>query len=124
MRRLVSISMVAVLAGWLATPIAGAYFFACDMKCCHRAAAKPDCSHMEDMEASGNAQSGPEVYAGSSACPGKCCVKGRSIQFGLAAPALASISYSQQIFSPFPGSFSPSLRLQYGHQGRAPPHTV
>ena len=53
MRRLISISMVAVLAGWLAMPLAGAHFSACNMMCCRRTVAKPHCSHMEDMEASG-----------------------------------------------------------------------
>ena len=124
MRRLISISMVAVLAAWLAIPLAGAHFSACNMKCCRRAAAKPHCSHMEDMEASGNAESGPEVYPDSSACPGKCCVKNTSIQFGLAAPGSASISAPPQIVSPSLVSFTFWLQPQYGHHGRAPPHTV
>ena len=124
MRRLISIAMVAVLAGWLAIPLAGAHFSACNMICCRRTVAKPHCSHMEDMEASGSAQSGPEVYAGSKACPGKCCVKGTSIQFGLAVPGLASIFSAPKFFSPFLSSISPWLRPQYSRHGRAPPHTV
>jgi hypothetical protein len=124
MQRFISISMAVVLAGWLAIPVAGAHFSPCDMKCCHRPVAVPHCSHMEDMTASGRAGSGPEIHASSRACPGKCCVKGRSIQFGLAAPGFDYLLSVPQI-SPQPVSFLDHwLRADSLHAGRAPPHAV
>jgi hypothetical protein len=123
MRRFISISMVAVLAGWLALPVAGASFSPCDMKCCRRAVTPPHCSHMGVMEASGNAESGPEVHANSSACPGKCCVKGRSAHFGLAAPGFASSLLAAQISVPAHSFLNSRLRPDC-YSGRAPPHTI
>jgi len=123
MRRLISISMVAVLAGWLALPVAGAHFSPCEMKCCHRKAA-PHCSHVQGMEAPGTLESRPEIYPGSSVCTGKCCVKGRSIQFGLAAPDLASIFFVAQISALLLSNLDLRPLPEYGHSGRAPPRNV
>jgi hypothetical protein len=121
MRRLISISMVAVLAGWLAIPVAGAHFASCDMKCCRRAATvATDCSH---AHASGNAENEPEIHAGSSACQGKCCVQG-SIQLGSAEPALASVFLDTQISSSFLSSSDLHARRHYQHSGRAPPYAA
>jgi hypothetical protein len=121
MRRLISISMVAVLAGWLALPVAGAHFSPCDMKCCHRVATVPHCSH---MGTSGNVERASEIHGSSSACPGKCCVKGRRVQFGLAAPGLSSFFLAVQIPPPFLSYLDLLVLPEHDHSGRAPPRTV
>lgn len=121
MRRLISISMVAVLAGWLAMP----QVYICDMKCCHRTTAVvSDCSHMEGMDTSGNAENVPEINVSSSACPGKCCVKGRSVQFGLAVPGFNYLFSTPQISPHSSPSLDVWLRADSLHASRAPPHIV
>jgi hypothetical protein len=112
--------MVAVLAGWLAMPVISA----CDMKCCHRAVTMSHCSHMEDMETSSNAESGLEIYAGSSACHGNCCVKGRSIEFGLAAPGIDYLFLVPKISRQAASSLELWLRPECLRASRAPPYTA
>lgn len=124
MQRFISISMVAVLAGWLALPAAGAHFAPCDMKCCHRAATAPHCSPTGTMQASGNAEHASELHGSASACPGKCCVKSRSTLFGLASPGLASFFLAVQISPSFVCNLDCLVLPEHDHSGRAPPRTV
>jgi len=123
MQRFISISMVAVLAGWLALPAAGAHFAPCDMKCCHREAA-PDCGDMPGMEVSGMVQNAPEIHAGTSTALGKCCVRGRRIQFGLFTSDLGSVLFNLENSAPVLSIRKPQIALESGYSGRAPPRTV
>jgi hypothetical protein len=120
MQRMISISMAAVLAGWLAVPVISA----CDMKCCHRAVTVSHCLQMEDKAAHDNAESEPEIYEGSSACPGKCCVKGRNIRFGLAVPGFDYCFSVPQVSAQSVSSLGLWLQASCLRASRAPPLTV
>jgi len=125
MKRFISISVLAVLAGWLLLPTVAARLLSCSMQCCRRnTRLSLRHSHCEGMDVEGDSADGagqPEISSNPVHCPAGCVFKGRSESPVLPGRASVSIPISSRHRkSPLvpPKGAEPKL---FTHAGRGPP---
>ena len=123
MKRSTAISLLLVLTGWLALPLAGAHLGACSMTCCRRRVvhSQPEC-HGENISADESQQ--VAVTGLPRTCPSGCVPHVRTGSPGLLSPSCSSIYLPLNTRKDVPYASKGAEPKLYAYGGRAPPRST